>query len=443
VIQSKAFKQLQEAYPSLALAMVHHIVDTQMSKVTNLDWLDTWVRLAPANDVMSVYAKLFRSRYDGCLYFTGHFWFQPCRHRNIAAAWFDPSLLNEDFFARCMFLSLGSHSLLTSECSKRFGYLLEIEPPSPSNNWTGLPPRPDGEDKDHHEDSECSDVFIPKNHGLLEVYLKLIVENGGGGAAGRRALFYFRPRDPQSSGDLDSVSDLFKNSRLEDFCPVTLYEMVQEIERNRLDLKDCIPFEIPNGYFSEIKTEMANSRDRWMRYGPLQCTDDEIEDGRFDPYNAPVTLNGWVTVDGVKHKRVADLVIETAAKLLETLSEQNISSTGIDLLLSAMGYLVAERRKLDFSRLFVELGNDDDWDNFNLRFADPSSTDVSAPVEEEENPMFLQRFSKLAIFSNTNVSASVEKHPMFLQSHFTLPELRLLVDSSYSGKEFDTILFKN
>jgi hypothetical protein len=115
-----------------------------------------------------------------------------------------------------------------------------------------------------------------------------------------------------------------------------------------------------------------------------------------------------VTVDGVKHKRVADLVIETAAKLLETLSEQDISSTGIDLLLSAMGYLVAEQRKLDFSKLFAKVSDGDEWMEFGSRLAERLIPDVSALLES---------------------------HPMLLVAHFKLHGLRYFVDSSYSRGE--------
>jgi hypothetical protein len=98
---------------------------------------------------------------------------------------------------------------------------------------------------------------------------------------------------------------------------------------------------------------------------------------------------------------------------LGRLSEQDIGAKEMCLLFTAMGYLIAERRKLDFSILFDGFTSNDGWEQFN------------------------ERFHKVFLLDD---SVSLEKHPMSLLGHFSLPELRILVDEAFSERESDAAL---
>jgi hypothetical protein len=122
-------------------------------------------------------------------------------------------------------------------------------------------------------------------------------------------------------------------------------------------------------------------------------------------------------------KLIAKAVIESATKLLETFSRSSISRAKVDLLLSAMGYLIAENRKLDFSNFFRKLITCDweelDWYLGEGRYNSPEFLlgCYYAGSCEGSDSLFDELVPR-------------KEHPMLLRSYFTLLELRKLVDSS-------------
>jgi hypothetical protein len=209
VMQSQAFKDFHKAHPLLTHAIVEHIVDEQMSQVTNTDWLYAYAKLVDRNVILNIYAKLFKSGHYISLDMDLFSPEQPEFYGEYPRVFLDSNLPDErDFFVRCMasyFVSFRPSAL--KECSERFKYLLEIDPSSLSGNWAGLPPRPDGEDKDRHENDTMINVFGENNYKQLGSYLELIVKNGGDLASKWTLLKCRLEQDPETgSGNRTGIS---------------------------------------------------------------------------------------------------------------------------------------------------------------------------------------------------------------------------------------------
>lgn len=420
VMHSPAFKQLHLDDPSMAIAIVEHIIDEQIFEITNVDWLYRYIDVASEEHTLRVFKKLRKS---------GHFTALnlPERYRSLRTyrqTFWDLTLPDEDLFVRCMGIYFQpADDADIRDCHQHFKYLLEIVP----SEEFGLSPRPEDftkgqlnpEEGQHFYDSR-EHMFNPRNYTLLKGHLESIIQNRDDGES-KWTLLHCRLKLLQRPLP-DLYLEFLQNSKLQDFCPITLSRLIFNVRDHYPNWRDYLQFEIPKGYLSGIGLTSARKKHHWIKYGPLGCTDDSILSRNFNPYTAPPTLNGRVVSEN-ESKLIAKAVIESATKLLETFSRSSISRAKVDLLLSAMGYLIAENRKLDFSNFFRKLITCDweelDWYLGEGRYNSPEFLlgCYYAGSCEGSDSLFDELVPR-------------KEHPMLLRSYFTLLELRKLVDSS-------------
>jgi hypothetical protein len=141
----------------------------------------------------------------------------------------------------------------------------------------------------------------------------------------------------------------------------------------------------------------------------------EIPQEQFDPTKPHFALNTYITTAAAEPTRVADYFIERAKALLES-PMPKMKMEDFELMLTALGYLLADGRRLDCSNFFVNIGDDSGWDDF---------------IEKLKERIWDNR-NKLVHGHPVNLETVHERLGPIHKS-ISLQEFRSLVDSSYQS----------
>jgi hypothetical protein len=104
---------------------------------------------------------------------------------------------------------------------------------------------------------------------------------------------------------------------------------------------------------------------RWQVLdGPYKYSEEtEIPQEQFDPTKPRFALNAYITTATAERIRVADYFVERAKDLLKS-PMLAMEVNDFELMLTALGYLLADGGQLDCSNFFADVGDDSSWDDF-------------------------------------------------------------------------------
>jgi hypothetical protein len=177
--------------------------------------------------------------------------------------------------------------------------------------------------------------------------------------------------------------------------------------------KSTVPLHLlPSRYRS-----LGHRLKRWLTLeGPYEYVKEtDIPQEQFDLTKTHFALDTYITTAAARRIRVADYFVEGAKDLLKS-PMLMMKMDDFELMLTALGYLLADGRQLDCSNFFMDIGDDSSWNDF----ARKSNEKIRNSQDESlcENPVgFFILGDRLP----------------GMQQIMSLKEFRSLVDSSYRG----------
>jgi hypothetical protein len=157
---------------------------------------------------------------------------------------------------------------------------------------------------------------------------------------------------------------------------------------------------------------------KWLTLdGPYEYVEEtEIPQEQFDSTKPHFALNTYITTAAAERIRVADYFVERAKDLLKSpMLAMEVSD--FELMLTALGYLLADGRQLDCSNFFVDLGDDSSWDD---------------SIEKFEKRIWKCRDGPLC--KNSIGFSILDDRLLGVWWFMPLQKFRSLVDSSYRGQ---------
>jgi hypothetical protein len=156
---------------------------------------------------------------------------------------------------------------------------------------------------------------------------------------------------------------------------------------------------------------------RWQVLdGPYEYVEGtDIPQEQLDLTKPHLALNTRIVTNAGRRVRVAGYFIERAKGLLKS-PMLTMKKGDFKMMLTALGYLLADGRQLDCSNFFMDIGGDSSWNDFAEKFS--------------------KRIRNIRNKSAHGYSVSshiLDKRINGMREIMSLQEFRFLVDSSYQG----------
>jgi hypothetical protein len=157
---------------------------------------------------------------------------------------------------------------------------------------------------------------------------------------------------------------------------------------------------------------------KWLTLnGPYRYVEEtDIPQEQFDSTKPHFALNTYITTAAAERIRVADYFVERAKDLLKSpMLAMEVSD--FELMLTALGYLLADGRQLDCSNFFMDVGDDSCW----YDFAEKSSERIRNTRDK-------------TLCDNPDSFSILGDRLLGMDDIMSLQEFRSLIDSSYRGQ---------
>lgn len=351
------FVELYKIDPELTMCVLNSVVDHQMTSITSISWMRLFVAEARVQHVLAFFTKLSKKELTPLLFdvFKRHW-----SRIDFQRSYINVMLPENVLFIHCMagnFLWSQLHREIQQICYDRYPEFYQLERQALYEKLRHL-------------------AYDLNDRASKQVFLAIEAEF----------------REPGGNAT-DIYKEFLSNASIDQLSPHALSIFIERVNRNY----DILPYEVPESHLPMNMLSLDRRRQLWLYHGPLQCTQNETQIIDLQIGMEALSLNGRVGGHGTE--RVANSIISEAA--------QRLSKEGFDLksdmpiIIPALGYAIAEKRKLDLSRIFMS----------------------SKPAK---------RWCKLYNqIGSVALMQAIKK--LQYNDYFTLTELRLLVDLSFKA----------
>jgi hypothetical protein len=362
---SKLLVELYKADRELAMCIVEFIIKHQMDYMNCIFWL-TFLRIASLEDQISVVDMLTpHEMTPGILYPIGHF--SGPNSRELVLRYLDEKLPENELLVRCV-IAKEAEVVVDDLCSN---LLCKTTDEGLMDILEGREDRP----------SRVVLSRMVRRLGLksgIDVLLKAV-------------SYKLTPYDTKFLAVFDKLNPI-QEAAIKSDLPLHLWPPKHQPLEHRL--KKWLTL---NGSYKYVE-------------------ETDIPQEQFDLARPHFALNTYITTAAAERIRVADYFVERAKDLLKSpMLAMEVSD--FELMLTALGYLLADGRQLDCSNFFMDVGDDSRW----YHFTEKSSERIRNTRDK-------------TLCDNPCIFSTLDDRLPGMQLIMSLKEFRSLVDSSYRGQ---------